>query len=68
MLTDSGINAMNDNQLASMMVADDSYAGSATFTRLETKVNELFATRYFLPAHLWRHERARNGGHRRGLV
>lgn len=51
MLTDSGVNAMSDNQLASMMVADDSYAGSATFTRLENKVNEIFGTKYFLPAH-----------------
>ena len=51
MLTDSGVNAMSDNQLAAMMVADDSYAGSATFTRLEAKVNEMFATNYFLPAH-----------------
>ena len=51
MLTDSGVNAMSDNQLASMMIADDSYAGSATFTRLETKVNEIFGTNYFLPAH-----------------
>lgn len=51
MLTDSGVNAMSDNQLASMMIADDSYAGSATYTRLETKVNEIFGTKHFLPAH-----------------
>lgn len=51
MLTDSGVNAMSDNQLAAMMIADDSYAGSATFTRLEDKVNEIFGTSYFLPAH-----------------
>lgn len=51
MLTDSGVNAMSDNQLASMMIADDSYAGSATYTRLENKVNEIFGTSHFLPAH-----------------
>ena len=33
MLTDSGVNAMSDQQLAAMMIADDSYAGSATYTR-----------------------------------
>ncbi|MDR3287858.1 MAG: tryptophanase [Peptococcaceae bacterium] len=51
MLTDSGVNAMSDRQLASMMEADDSYAGSATFTKLESKLQEIMGTKYFLPAH-----------------
>jgi tryptophanase len=51
MLTDSGVNAMSDNQLASMITADDAYAGSATFTRLANKLTEIFGTKYFLPAH-----------------
>jgi len=51
MLTDSGVNAMSDNQLASMMQADDSYAGSATFTRLADKLTEIFGKKHFLPAH-----------------
>jgi len=51
MLTDSGVNAMSDHQLASMMTVDDSYAGSATFTRLEEKLVEIFGKKYFLPAH-----------------
>ncbi len=51
MLTDSGVNAMSDQQLAAMMVADDSYAGSATYTRLESKLRELFGMHWILPAH-----------------
>ena len=51
MLTDSGVNAMSDNQQAAMMEADDSYAGSATFTKLENKIEEIFGKKYFLPAH-----------------
>ncbi|MGI6090558.1 MAG: tryptophanase [Saccharofermentanales bacterium] len=51
MLTDSGVNAMSDNQLAAMLNADDSYAGSATFFELEAKVKELFGMEHFLPAH-----------------
>jgi len=33
------------------MVADDSYAGSATFSKLENKLYEIFGTQYVLPAH-----------------
>ncbi len=51
MLTDSGVNAMSDKQLASMMEADDSYAGSETFTKLEDKIREIFNKEYFLPVH-----------------
>ena len=51
MLTDSGVNAMSDRQQAAMLVADDSYAGSATFTRLSDALTRLFGTEYFLPAH-----------------
>ncbi len=51
MLTDSGVNAMSDKQLAAMMEADDSYAGSATFTKLEDQIKEIFGMEYFLPAH-----------------
>lgn len=51
MLTDSGVNAMSDRQLAAMMESDDSYAGSATFTKLENKIRDIFGTEYFLPVH-----------------
>lgn len=51
MLTDSGVNAMSDRQQAAMLMADDSYAGSETFFRLESKLREIFGMEFFLPAH-----------------
>jgi len=51
MLTDSGTNAMSDNQLAAMMQADDAYAGSQSFTRLQKAVEEVLGKKYFLPVH-----------------
>jgi len=51
MLTDSGTNAMSDNQVAAMSVADDSYAGSASYTKLEKAVLEVFNQKYYLPVH-----------------
>lgn len=51
MLTDSGVNAMTDLQMAASMRADDSYAGSETFTRVKDAVKEVFGTDNVLPAH-----------------
>src|SRR5690554_2304677 len=51
MLTDSGVNAMSDKQLSAMMIADDAYAGSETYYRLEAKIEEIFGTKIFFPAH-----------------
>ena len=51
MLTDSGVNAMSEDQYAAMMRADDSYAGSETFYRLERVLKDIFGAKYFLPAH-----------------
>ena len=51
MLTDSGTNAMSDNQLAAMMQADDAYAGSQSFTRLQRAVEDVLGKKLFLPAH-----------------
>jgi len=51
MLTDSGTNAMSDNQVAAMSVADDSYAGSASYYKLEAAIREVFNQQYFLPVH-----------------
>lgn len=51
MLTDSGTNAMSDNQVAAMSVADDSYAGSASYTKLEKAIQDVFNQKYYLPVH-----------------
>jgi tyrosine phenol-lyase len=51
MLTDSGTNAMSDNQISSMLQADDAYAGSQSFYRLEEALQEVFGKKYLLPAH-----------------
>lgn len=51
MLTDSGTNAMSDRQVAAMSVADDAYAGSASYTRLYDTIVDILGTEYFLPVH-----------------
>ena len=51
MLTDSGTNAMSDNQMAAMLQADDAYAGSQSFYRLEKAVNDVLGKKYYLPVH-----------------
>ncbi|MGE5788888.1 MAG: beta-eliminating lyase-related protein, partial [Myxococcales bacterium] len=51
MLTDSGTNAMSDNQVSSMLRADDAYAGSQSFARMQAAVEEVFGTKYVLPVH-----------------
>lgn len=51
MLTDSGTNAMSDNQVASMHQADDAYAGSQSFYRMEAALKEVFGKELILPVH-----------------
>ena len=51
MLTDSGVNAMTNEQLGAMMIGDDAYAGSTTYRRLAAKMKEIFNKDYFLPVH-----------------
>ena len=51
MLTDSGTNAMTDNQLAAMMQSDDAYAGSESFYKLADAVSDILGYEYVLPAH-----------------
>ena len=51
MLTDSGVNAMSDNQVAAMLRADDAYAGSQSFLRLQKAVEDVLGKKYLLPVH-----------------
>jgi len=51
LLTDSGTNAMSDNQLGASMLYDDAYAGSESFYKLAAAVEEILGFKYVLPTH-----------------
>ncbi|MFX0097859.1 MAG: tryptophanase [Candidatus Hodarchaeota archaeon] len=51
MLTDSGVNAMSDNQFAGMIKADDAYAGSMTFYEFAEAVKDVLGYRHVMNVH-----------------
>ncbi len=51
LLTDSGVAAMSARQWAALMDADESYAGSDSFTRLEEVVRRVTGYAEVIPAH-----------------
>jgi len=51
MLTDSGVNAMSDNQFAGMIKADDAYAGSMTFYEFAEAVEDVLGYKYVMNVH-----------------